>query len=70
MSGTKMIVDNVRGSDDARELGRDLSQTAEDYRGHVLYVKLPDGSNVFGYDIQAETLTDGSVVFNLLLRGA
>jgi hypothetical protein len=65
---SKRVVDDVRGSDDARELGRDLTQTADDYRGHVVYVKLPDGSQVFGYDVEAETLTDGSVVYNLILR--
>lgn len=66
----KKVVDTVRGSDDARELGRDLSQTATDYNSHVVYVKLPDGSIVFGYDVEEETLSDGSIVYNLLLRSA
>jgi hypothetical protein len=62
------IIDTVRGSDDARRLGADLTQTANDYPEHVIYVKLPDGSMVLGYDVEAEYLTDGSVVYNLILR--
>ena len=62
------IVDTARGYDDARELGEGLLQTARDYSGHVVYVKLPDGSKVFGYDVEEETLSDDSVVYNLILR--
>ena len=65
---SKQIVDTERCRDNARELGEALSQTARDYAGHVVSVRLPDGSEVFGYDIEAETLTDGSVVYNLILR--
>jgi len=64
----KRIVDTMRGCDDADDLGSVLTVTAIDYSGHVVYVKLPDGSIVFGYDIEEETLSDGSVVYNLLLR--
>jgi hypothetical protein len=64
----KQIIDTMRGCDDASELGGALIQTAVDYLGHVVYAKLPDGSTVFGYDVEAETLSDGSIVYNLLLR--
>lgn len=65
----KQVIDTMRGCDNAAELGKELSLTAKDYGSHVVYVKLPDGSTVFGYDVEEETLSDGSKVYNLLLKG-
>jgi hypothetical protein len=64
---TRRIVDTVRGIGDADELA-DALIAMDHLPGHVVYVKLPDGAIVFGYDIEEETLSDGSIVYNLLLR--
>lgn len=67
---TNRIVDTMRGCHEARDLGQAMDWTARSYPGNVVYVKLPDGQVVFGYDIEEETLSDGSLVYNLLLRAS
>jgi hypothetical protein len=64
----KRIVGAVPECDDAEALGAALTRTATDYSGHVVYVKLWGGAIVFGYDVEEETLSDGSIVYNVLLR--
>ena len=63
------IIEQVRDLNDAGQLARALTTTGDENPDQpVIYVKLPDGSVVHGYDIEAETLTDGSVVYNIVLR--
>ena len=65
---SKQNIHTVNVFDFAREFGEALINTADEYWQHRLCIKLPDGSIVTGYAVEAETLTDGSLVFNLILR--
>ena len=65
---TKRIVDVIEGCNDAIDIALDMNTTSKQYSNNVLYVLLPDGSKVTGYYVQEETLSDGSLVYNLLLQ--
>lgn len=62
------IVDSVACISNANRLATCLILTTDKYRQDVLYVKLPDGSLVSGFDVEREVLSDGSVAFNIILR--
>jgi len=65
---SKQIIHTLRHCYDASDLAEALSMAIQVYSGHVLHVKMPDGSLVSGYDVEEETLSDNSKVYNLLLR--
>ena len=64
------IVDTARDLADASSLARRLAITASDFPRDVVYVKLPDGSIVHGFDVEEETLTDGSKAMNVVLKAS
>jgi hypothetical protein len=67
---TKGIVNAYTEVDTAQGLGMSLLNAVGCYSGHILYVELPDGRLVTSFDVEEETLSDGSKVYNIILRAS